>query len=103
MTENLVTRILSKKPSVWIVLCGILSAIATGFIENPPEASITGAKYHGYPWVWRITPVPQTFQPIKYLLSDLLMDIIFWCIVTLIIFIVLSKVKGHLGDNKRGH
>ena len=100
MTKNLTTRILSKKPIVWIVLCGILSAIATGFIENPPEASITGAKYHGYPLVWRITHVPQTFQPIKYLLSELIINILFWSIVALIVFIVLVKVKEQFGDNK---
>ncbi len=103
LTKNLTTRILPKKSIVWIVLGGILSSIATGFIENPPEASITGAKYHGYPRVWRITHVPQTFQPIKYLLSELLIDIIFWSVVVLIVFILLGKVIEQFGDNKRGH
>ncbi len=100
MTENLATRILQKKHIVRVALCGILSALATGFIENPPEASITGAKYHGYPLVWRITHVPQTFHPIKYLLSELIINILFWSIAALIFIIFLVVVKEQRGGNK---
>ncbi|MCK5345284.1 MAG: hypothetical protein KAR20_17865, partial [Candidatus Heimdallarchaeota archaeon] len=90
MSEKLATRIVRLKFILWGVICGVFIALITGFIEHRPEASITGAKYHGYPWVWRITHVPQTFQPIKYLLSELIINILFWSIAALIVFIILE-------------
>ena len=103
LSEKLATRIVRLKFILWGVICGVFIALITGFIEHRPETSIIGAKYHGYPRVWRITHVPQTFQPIKYLLSELFIDILFWSIAVLIVFIILEAVKEQLRGNKLGN
>jgi len=38
-----------------VLVLGVCIGLVSGFVENPPEASVIGHKYYGYPFVWRIT------------------------------------------------
>jgi len=75
---------------VGAVVCGFLVSLATGIIENSPQASIIGARYYGYPLVWRIT---MTLQPDKIDLTTLAMDTLFWVIISSVALILLEKIK----------
>jgi len=39
---------------ILVAVLGICIGLVSGFVENPPEASIIGHKYYGHPLVWRI-------------------------------------------------
>ena len=40
---------------VLVLILGFCIGLVSGFVENPPEASVIGHKYYGYPLVRRIT------------------------------------------------
>ena len=75
---------------VGAVVCGFLVSLTTGIIENSPQASVIGARYYGYPLVWRIT---MTLQPDKIDLPTFTMNASFWVIISLGALILLEKVK----------
>jgi len=58
-------------------VCGVLVSLATGAIENPPEASIIGARYYGYPFVWRVEMITMN-NTIDFRFANLAIDILFW-------------------------
>jgi len=81
---------------VGAVVCGVLVSLATGIIENAPQASIIGSRYYGYPLVWRIT---MTLQPDKLDFTTLAIDSLFWIMISSVVLTVvlkrgLSKPKG---------
>jgi hypothetical protein len=73
---------------VGAVVFGVLVSIATGVVENPPEASIVGARYYGYPLVWRVT---KTLQPTELRFADLALDALFWSVVFFLALIIIQK------------
>jgi len=72
-----------------VIICGILLSLATGLIENQPEASIIGFTYYGYPLVWLIT---KTLQPTEFRFTNLAVDAAFWITISFLAFIFLEKI-----------
>ena len=71
-----------------VIVIGICIGLASGFVENRPQASIIGHRYYGIPWVWRITKM---FLGEEYLYFELFIDCLFWIGVVLVIA-VLAKI-----------
>ncbi len=88
MTE-LAPQTLRLKSLLGAIACGVLLSLATGLVENPPEASIIGFTYHGYPLVWRIT---KTLQPTEFRFTSLAIDTAFWITISFFVFILLEKI-----------
>ncbi len=82
---------LRLKSLVWVTICGVLVSLVTGLVENPPEASIIGAKHYGYPLVWRITMVTiNNYTEFRF--TSLAIDIAFWITISFIASIILEKI-----------
>ena len=62
----------------------------TGIIENSPPPSIIGAKYYGYPIVWRVTA---TLHSDQFRFTDLAIDSAFWITISLLPLIILKKIS----------
>lgn len=86
---ELASQILRFKSLVVAMFCGVLVSLATGFVENPPEASIIGFKYYGYPLVWRVT---KTLQPTEFRFASLAIDAAFWITISFLVSIILEKI-----------
>ena len=71
------------------LVCGIIISLTTGVIENPPEASIIGARYYGHPLVWRVT---MTLQPDEFRFTSLAIDTAFWITISLLALVILRKI-----------
>jgi len=77
---------------VVVVVVGVCIGLVTGFVENPPEVSVIGHKYYGWPFVWRITKM---FLGEEYLYFELFVDCLFWFFVVAVVYLVVRKlVKG---------
>ena len=77
---------------VLVVVVGVCIGLVTGFVENPPEVSVIGHKYYGWPFVWRITKM---FLGEEYLYFELFVDCLFWFFVVAVVYLVVRKlVKG---------
>jgi hypothetical protein len=72
------------------VVCGVLVSLATGAIENPPEASIIGARYYGYPLAWRVEMITMN-NTINFRFANLALDILFWITI---FFIALVAIRA---------
>lgn len=72
---------------VGAVVLGVLVSLATGIIENPPEAGIIGARYYGYPLAWRFNLVNST----EFRFTNLAVDVSFWFAISLIALIIIEK------------
>jgi hypothetical protein len=70
------------------IACGVLVSLATGLIENQPEAGVIGFRHYGYPLVWRVT---KTLQPADFILINLAIDSAFWIIVSLFSLVFLER------------
>lgn len=89
-----------------VVIGGILISLATGSIENPPEASIIGARYYGYPLVWRVTTITINYTT-YFKFTELALDILFWTTILFLAFLaihtalfMLSRNTEYLGQTK---
>jgi len=80
----------SLKPFFGVVVCGVLISLATGAIENPPEASIIGATYSGYPLVWRVT-MTTINNTTSFRLADLVLDVLFWMAISFLVLRVVQR------------
>ncbi|MDH5460603.1 MAG: hypothetical protein OEZ29_05585 [Candidatus Bathyarchaeota archaeon] len=69
-------------------VCGVLVSLATGAIENPPEASIIGARYYGYPFAWRVTMITMN-NTTDFRFANLAADILFWVIIFFVASVVI--------------
>ena len=59
-------------------------------MENPPDASIVGATYYGYPLVWRVVmSTIDNFTDFKLL--NYVIDTIFWTAVSFLVWLILGK------------
>jgi len=76
------------------IVCGFLLALATGLVENQPEASIMMFKYYGHPLVWRVTKL---FEPTEYRLDSLAIDAAFWIIISFLAVILIERLKLRVG------
>ncbi|MDH5482595.1 MAG: hypothetical protein OEY22_06945 [Candidatus Bathyarchaeota archaeon] len=74
---------------VLVVVAGICICLASGFVENPPEASVIGHRYYGWPLVWRIT---KTLLPEEYRYFELFIDCLIWIVVALIVMLLAKKL-----------
>ena len=72
-----------------VIICGVLISLITGVIENPPEASIIGAKYYGHPLVWRITMITLNIST-SFKFANLLIDFLFWITFCFVIFLMVK-------------
>jgi len=80
---------------LWVIICGLLLSLATGLVENQPEASIIGFTYYGYPMVWLVT---KTLQPAEFRFTNLAVDAAFWITICFVAFIFSEKiVRPRLG------
>ena len=75
------------KFAVGAMVLGVLVALATGIVENPPEASIIGARYYGYPLIWRFTLTNSS----EFRFVNLALDVSFWFAISLIAFVAIDK------------
>ncbi|UCC33910.1 MAG: hypothetical protein JSW53_02600 [Candidatus Bathyarchaeota archaeon] len=76
------------------IVCGLLLSLATGIVENPPDASLIGYRFYGYPLVWRVT---KTLQPTELKFANLAVDIVFWIIASLLALIILELLRSKAG------
>ena len=72
-----------------VVVVGICIGLVSGFVENPPEASVIGHKYYGWPFVWRIT---KTLLPEEHRYFELFSDCLFWIVVVLVVALLARKL-----------
>ena len=77
------------KPLFGAVVCGVLISLATGAIENPPEASIIGATYYGYPLVWRVT-MTTINNTTSFRFADLALDALFCITISFVALVVVQ-------------
>jgi len=87
---------LSKKIIFVAIFGGVLIAVATGFIENPPDASIIGATHYGYPFPWRMimTTLPSTM---KLILSNLTGDVLVWAGLLYVLAFIIHSYREKSG------
>jgi len=78
------------KRRIVTLVCGILVAFATGLVENPPDMSIVGFRYYGYPLIWRVT---KTLEPTEFIFINLAVDATFWFIIFFLALAVLEKIS----------
>jgi hypothetical protein len=88
---RLASRILEFKSSIGAIICGALIALATGLVENPPGASIIGAKYYGHPLVWRVVIISLTTR-VDFRFTSLAIDMVFWIASIFLAFMITEKV-----------
>jgi len=67
---------------ILVAVLGICIGLVSGFVENPPEASIIGHKYYGHPLVWRIV---RMFFGEEYLYLELFIDCLIWIAIVSVI------------------
>jgi len=65
-----------------VLVLGVCIGLVSGFVENPPEASVIGHKYYGYPFAWRVT---KTFLGEEYLYFELFFDCLIWIAIVSVI------------------
>ena len=75
---------------------GILVSLASGAIENPPEASIIGARYYGYPFVWRVTMITMN-NTTDFRFANLAIDILFWITIFFIALVAIRVTIAMFG------
>jgi len=92
--RGLASQTLRLKSIVGAIVCGLLLSLATGLVENPPEASIIGFKFYGHPLVWRVT---KTLQPTEFRFASLAIDAAFWITISLLVVIILELLKLRVG------
>lgn len=73
------------------IVLGVLVSLASRLVENPPEARIIGAKYYGYPLVWRVDMITLT-NTITFRFTSLAIDIIFWFAISFVVLIILKRI-----------
>ncbi len=78
------------------VVCGVLVSLATGAIENPPEASIIGARYYGYPLVWRVTMITMN-NTTDFRFANLAIDALFWITILFIASVAIRATIAMFG------
>jgi len=74
---------------VLVVVLGVCIGLVSGFFENPPEASVIGHKYYGYPFSWRISD-PFVGESYDYL--KLFVDSLFWAVIVLLVVLLAKKL-----------
>ena len=82
------------------VVCGVLVSLATGAVENPPEASITGARHYGYPLAWRVEMITMN-NTIDFRFANLAMDILFWITVLFVTSVAIRATIAMFGRKTR--
>ena len=81
---------------VLVVVLGVCIGLVTGFVENPPEVSVIGHKYYGWPFVWRITKM---FLGEEYLYFELFVLVFCGCCGLSCSEEVGERVKAGLGND----
>jgi hypothetical protein len=66
-------------------------ALATGLVEHSPGASIIGAKYYGYPLVWRVVMIT-LITSVDFWFLNLAIDVLFWTFVSSLALLFIQKV-----------
>jgi len=74
---------------ILVVVISFCIGLVSGFVENPPEASVIGHKYYGWPLVWRII---RMFLGEEYLYFELFVDLLFWFLIVAIVYVVVKKL-----------
>jgi len=87
---NLTFKTEMLKPLFGAVVCGVLISLATGAIENPPEASIIGATYYGYPLAWIVTMTTLN-NTTSFRFADLALDALFWIIISFVALVAVQR------------
>ncbi|OYT49220.1 hypothetical protein B6U79_02265 [Candidatus Bathyarchaeota archaeon ex4484_231] len=80
------------KTSVLTGSCGILLALASGLVENPPEAAVIGSHHYGFPFVWRVV-MSTVNGATRFMLSNLVLDMLFWAGFSLGITFLAHKMQ----------
>jgi hypothetical protein len=82
------------KVFLFTIIVGICIGFLTGFVVEQPRISIPGNKYHGFPFVWRISGV-ETGTEID--VFKLIVDCIFWTVTVLGIILLMKILKVKVG------
>jgi len=88
---RLTSRILRFRSLVGAIVCGVLLSLVLGLVENPPEASIIGAKHYGYPLAWRVVMISLTSRT-DFNFSSLGIDIVFWIASLFIALVIIERI-----------
>jgi len=88
---GLASRILEFRSLIGAIVCGVLVALASGLVENPPGASIIGARYYGHPLVWRVVIISLTTR-VDFRFTSLAIDMVFWIAAIFLALMITEKV-----------
>ena len=89
---------------LWAVFLGIILSFAIGFVENKLEPTILEVRRYGYPLAWRLIWFLQEPPATDYLFTNLVLDIVFWVVVSLLALAVLLRVVlPNLGMDASGN
>lgn len=73
------------------IVCGVVVSLATGLVENRPEASIIGARHYGYPLVWQVVIVSLTNRT-DFRSTNLAIDMVFWIAGFFLALMIIEKI-----------
>ena len=88
---RLASRISRFRSLVGAIVCGVLVSLASGLVENPPGASIIGARYYGYPLVWRVVIISLTSR-VDFRFTSLAIDMVFWIASSFLALMVIERI-----------
>ena len=90
---ELASLTLNRKYLLAAIFLGVLVSLVTGIVENPPDFSVIGYKYYGYPLVWRVT---KTLQPTEFRLTSLFINVLFWTAISILAILFLKVAAPKL-------
>ena len=88
---RLASRISRFRSLVGAIVCGVLVSLALGLVENPPGASIIGARYYGYPLVWRVVIISLTSR-VDFRFTSLAIDMVFWIASSFLALMIIERI-----------
>lgn len=86
------------KSALWAMVLGVLLALVTGLMPNEHGISIPEIRRYGYPLFWLVTDLN---GPASYIMTSLIVDILFWAAVSFIVILLVEVAESKLGTALR--
>jgi hypothetical protein len=78
------------------VILGLFISLAAGLFPNESGISIPEIKHYGYPLPWLVTNLN---GPTEYAIVNLVVDVVFWTIISLITLILMQGIATKLNTS----
>jgi len=79
---------------LWALVLGVLLVMITGLIPNDPGLGIPEIRRYGYPLFWLVTNLN---GPTSYIMTNLIVDILFWAATSFIIILFVELAMTKIG------